>query len=321
MAFREPMPAARPMRPGCRRRSRAAAALPLLLLLSACSGVLDPQGPVGSQDRLIMMDALVIMLAIVIPTIIATLVFAWWFRSSNGKARYRPDFVYSGRIELIVWGIPTLVILFLGGVIWIGSHQLDPAAPLALQTPAGATRTPAVKPIEVQVVSLDWKWLFIYPDQGVASVNELVMPVGAPVRFSLTSASVMNSFFIPQLGSMMAAMNGMTTHLSLQADKPGNYLGESAQYSGDGFTDMRFAARAVSSAQFTAWIEAAKSQGPALNVAAYHELMKQSLDVRPFTYRAVQPGLFEAIAERRLPSGPGPTEGRPNPQTSPRPEH
>src|SRR4051812_2326242 len=158
------------------------------------------------------------MLAIVIPTILATLAFAWWFRESNSRARYLPDWAYSGRIELVVWAIPTLVILFLGGVTWIGSYDLDPARPLSSH----------VKPLEVQVVSLDWKWLFIYPEQGVAAVNELVVPAGRPVHFSLTSASVMNAFFVPQLGSMIYAMNGMTTQLHLQADRPGDFYGRSS---------------------------------------------------------------------------------------------
>ena len=162
----------------------------LPIVLTACQpAVLDPQGIIGIAEKTILIDSLAIMLAIVIPTIATTFAFAWWFRASNTRARYLPDFVYSGRLELIVWAIPLLVIMLLGGVSWIGSHDLDPAKPLASNTP----------PLEVQVVSLDWKWLFIYPEQHVASVNQLVVPAGVPVHFSLTSASVMNAFFIPQL--------------------------------------------------------------------------------------------------------------------------
>ena len=175
------------------------------------------------------------MLMIVVPTLLATLAFAWWFRASNKRAIYRPNWVYSGRLELIVWGIPILVVLFLSGVTWIGSHDLDPAVPLAGEA----------KPVEIQVVSLDWKWLFIYPDEGVASVNELVVAVRRPAHFSLTSASVMNMFFVPQLGSMIYTMNGMATQLNLQADRPGDYHGLSAQFSGDGFSDMHFVLRAL----------------------------------------------------------------------------
>src|SRR5262249_18358978 len=177
------------------------------------------------------------MLAIVIPVIVATLAFAWWYRASNTRARRLPDFAYSGRIELVVWSIPVLVVMFLGGMAWVSSHQLDPAEP------AGPG-----KPLDVQVVSLDWKWLFIYPDQGVASVNRLVLPVGTPVRFQLTSASVMTAFFIPRLGSMIYTMNGMVTPLNLRADRPGVFQGEASHFSGDGFSDMRFETDAVTPA-------------------------------------------------------------------------
>src|SRR6516165_12415642 len=220
---------------------RTSAALILLLSVSGCSGgVLDPQGPIGAANAKILLNALGIMLVIVVPTIVAILAFGWWFRASNRRARYRPDFVYSGAIEMVVWGIPILVIMFLGGVIWIGSHDLDPFKPISSPE----------KPTEVQVVSLDWKWLFIYPDQGVASVNELVVPAGVPVHFRLTSATVMNQFFVPQLGSMIATMNGMVTQLHLQADHPGDYFGLSTQFSGDGFSDMGFTVHAVSKDDF-----------------------------------------------------------------------
>src|SRR5271154_2145568 len=205
-------------------------------LLGGCdTGVLDPQGPVGIAEKTILIDSLAIMLAIVVPTIAATLAFAWWFRASNTKATYLPDFVYSGRIELVVWAIPLLVIMLLGGVAWIGSHDLDPAKPLASDTP----------PLEIQAVSLDWKWLIISPNQHIASVNQLVVPAGVPIHFSLTSASVMNAFFIPQLGSMIYTMNGMMTQLNLRADTPGTYLGLASHFSGDGFSNMHFDMQAV----------------------------------------------------------------------------
>jgi cytochrome o ubiquinol oxidase subunit II len=284
-----------------------------LMLLSGCSGVLDPQGPVGVADKQILIDSLIIMLAIVVPTIVVTLGFAWWYRAGNVKARYLPDYVYSGRIELLVWSIPILVILFLGGIAWIGSHSLDPAEPI--EQPRGA---PAVKPVEVQVVSLDWKWLFIYPEQGIASVNRLVIPAGRPVHFSLTSASVMNAFFVPKLGSMIYTMNGMTTQLHLQADKPGTYPGLSSHYSGDGFSDMHFDTVALPADQFAGWAAGVKGKGPVLDVPTYTEFARQSQNLTPFTYGAVAPNLFQAITSQKLAPGPGPEEGRPNPQTSPR---
>ena len=272
-------------------------------LLAGCRhDIFDAKGPVGRADALITLDALVIMLAIVIPTMIATVVFAWWFRASNTKARYLPEWNFSGRLELVVWAIPTLVIMFLGGVIWIGSHQLDPAQPL----PSAKT----VKPLNVQVVSMDWKWLFIYPDQGIASVNRLVAPVGTPIHFTLTSSSVMNVFFVPQLGSMIYTMNGMADQLWLQADQGGTYLGESAMFSGDGFSDMRFNVDAVTPQAFTGWVQAAQASGPVLDANAYRALQVQSSNVRPYTYRSAQPGLFQDIVSQKLPPGPGPQESK-----------
>ncbi len=279
------------------------------LLLGACQpAVLDPKGVVGIAEKTILIDSLAIMLAIVIPTILATLGFAWWFRASNTRARYLPDFAYSGRLEMIVWAIPLLVILLLGGVAWIGSHQLDPAEPLASKSP----------PLEVQVVSLDWKWLFIYPDQHIASVNELVVPAGVPIHFSLTSASVMNAFFIPQLGSMIYTMNGMTTQLNLQADAPGTFAGLSSHYSGDGFSGMHFDMRALPQDQFDTWIAATRRTGPTLDPASYASLARQSIDTKPFTFKAADPALFQQIATRKLPAGPGPEDGLPNATVSPR---
>ncbi len=265
--------------------------------LAGCSGgILEPKGPIGAANITILLDSLGIMGVIVVPTLIAILAFAWWFRASNPRAVRRPDFVYSGRLELLVWAIPLLIIMFLGGLIWIGSYTLDPFRPLESD----------VKPIEVRVISLDWKWLFIYPDQGVASVNALVVPTDTPVQFQLTSASVMNSFFVPQLGSMIATMNRMVSRLTLQADHPGDYYGQSAQYSGDGFPTMHFVLRAVPQDAFDAWVAAAKKSGETLDRAAYLALAKPSQGVSPFTYRAVEPGLFEAVATQVIPPAPGP---------------
>jgi cytochrome o ubiquinol oxidase subunit 2 len=291
---------------------RLSAALIVLLSLSGCSGgVLDPQGPIGGANAKILLNALGIMLVIVVPTILAILLFAWWFRASNTRARYRPDFVYSGGIELVVWGIPILVIMFLGGVIWIGSHQLDPFRPI--DSPD--------KPTEVQVVSLDWKWLFIYPDEGVASVNELVVPAGIPVHFSLTSASVMNMFFVPQLGSMIATMNGMVTQLHLAADKPGEFYGQSAQFSGDGFSDMNFVVRAVPQDAFAQWVATARQTGSALDRTSYLALCQQSSNVRPFTYRSADATLFNAVVTQRLAPCAGPNIERAGATVRPRLEH
>jgi cytochrome o ubiquinol oxidase subunit 2 len=282
------------------------------LVLAACQpAVLDPRGFIGIADKTILIDSLAIMLAIVVPTIAATLAFAWWFRASNTRATYLPNFEYSGRIELIVWSIPLLTVVLLGGVAWIGSHDLDPAKPLPSNTP----------PIEIQGVSLDWKWLFIYPDQRIASVNQLVVPAGVPLHFSLTSGSVMNAFFVPQLGSMIYTMNGMRTQLNLRADEPGTFRGLSSHYSGDGFSDMHFDVQAVPAERFAAWIDATRKTGPTLDARSYADLARQSVKATPFTFRAADPELFQQIVTQKLPPGPGPQTGHPNPSVSPRTEH
>jgi cytochrome o ubiquinol oxidase subunit II len=250
--------------------------------LTGCAeGILAPQGPIAAGERQIMFNATGIMLAIVIPTMIATLAVAYWFRASNTRAHYRPDFEYSGRLEVLVWSIPAMTVLLVGGVAWVGSYELDPRKPLESQT----------KPLAIQVVSLDWKWLFIYPDQSIATVNQLTIPVGTPIEFELTSSGVMNSFFVPQLGSMIYTMPGMVTRLHLQADR----RGLSTNYSGAGFSDMRFTVDAVSTEQFARWVDTARGTGSELNTSAYADLVEPSSAVEPFTYRAVAPELFDAI--------------------------
>jgi cytochrome o ubiquinol oxidase subunit II len=254
--------------------------------LGGCTeGVLDPKGPIAAADREILLNSLGIMLAIVIPVILATLGVAFWFRASNERARYRPNFAYSGRLEMLVWSIPAMTVLLVGGVAWVGAHDLDPGKPISS----------TVRPINVQVVSLDWKWLFIYPEQGIASVNKLVVPVGTPISFELTSSSVMNSFFVPQLGSQIYTMAGMATRLHLQADHLGSYAGFSAMFSGDGFPDMRFTVDAVTDDGFAQWVRQTGEAGSVLDKQAYADLVKPSKAVVPFTYRAVAPDLFGGI--------------------------
>jgi cytochrome o ubiquinol oxidase subunit II len=265
--------------------------------LGACqSAVLNPQGSIGRADRTILIDSLAIMLAIAVPTIIATFAFAWWYRASNRKARYLPDWEFSGRIEIVVWAIPTLTILLLGGVTWIGAHDLDPAVPIESTSP----------PLEIEAVSMDWKWLFIYPEHRIASVNELVVPAGQPLHFRLTSSSVMNAFFVPQLGSMIYTMNGMVTELYLDADHPGTYRGMSGHYSGEGFSDMHFPVRAVSAEEFAHWVNAVKDSGPTLDGAAYDALARPSLNPKPVTYANVDIDLFSRVLTQDLAPAPGP---------------
>jgi cytochrome o ubiquinol oxidase subunit 2 len=262
--------------------------------------ILDPQGPIGAAEKSILIDSVAIMLAVVLPTMLAIFAFAWWFRASNTRARHLPEWQYSGRLELLVWSIPALVVMLLGGVTWIGAHQLDPARPIASSQP----------PLEIQVVSLDWKWLFLYPAQKVASVNALVIPAGVPVDFSLTSASVMNAFFIPQFGSMIYTMNGMTTRLNLQSDTVGSFQGLSSHYSGDGFSGMNFQVRVVSAADFSNWAATASQSGATFDAARYAELAQQSLNVEPATFRLGQTDLFQSIATQKIAPAPGPRPGR-----------
>jgi len=267
------------------------------LSLAGCGGgVLDPAGPVGQQELVILIDSLAIMLVIVVPTILCTLGFAFWYRASNTRASYAPRWSYSGRLELLVWSIPALVVCFLSGIAWTGSHALDPAQPLSSER----------RPLEVQVVSLDWKWLFIYPQEHIASVNELVIPAGTPVHFRLTSASVMNVFFVPRLGSEIYTMNGMVTELNLAADKPGTFPGLAAHFNGDGFSDMHFKTRAIAPEAFSAWIASTRAAGPQLDETTYRELLHQSVIPTSYTYRSVASDLFDEITAQHLPQGEGP---------------
>lgn len=262
------------------------AAICLLLGTTGCSqGMLDTHGPVAAAEKTIFYNSVAIMLTVVVPVIIATLAISWWFRAGNTRARYRPNWDYSGKIEIVVWSIPAMIILLLGGIAWIGSHDLAPEKPIASK----------VAPIEVQVVSLDWKWLFIYPGQGIASVNRLVVPAGTPVRLQLTSATVMNSFIVPQLAGQIYTMHGMTTSLNLLADHPGQYQGLSSQFSGDGFSGMRFKLDAVSRQEFDAWVAGARAGGRNLDSAGYNALAAPSKNVQPATYGAIDVHLFERI--------------------------
>jgi cytochrome o ubiquinol oxidase subunit 2 len=257
--------------------------------------IFDPQGPIGAAEKTILIDSVGIMLAIVLPTIAAIFAFAFWFRASNTKAIYWPRWEYSGRIELVVWSVPALTVILLGGVAWIGAHQLDPAKAIE----------GAGKPLTIQVVSLDWKWLFIYPDQKVATINTLTVPAGVPLQFELTSSSVMNVFFIPEFGSMIYTMNGMATRLNLRADTPGTYQGLSAHFSGDGFSDMHFDAHVVPPEEFRKWAQDASNAPKALDAKSYQQIARPSMNDAQATYRLADPDLFSSIVTQKLP----PSEG------------
>jgi cytochrome o ubiquinol oxidase subunit 2 len=280
----------------CLSRLRAFAVPAAACLVASCrrAGVLDPQGPVASAERLILINATAIMLVVVVPVIALTLAFAWRYRASNKRAVYWPDWSYSGHIELVVWSIPAMVVILLAGVAWTGSHLLDPARALKSE----------MKPIRIEVVSLDWKWLFIYPDLEVATVNELIVPSATPVEFLLTSATVMNSFFVPQLGSQIYTMPGMTTHLNLLAERPGDYPGLSANFSGDGFSDMRFLVHVVPASEFSSWRARATGEGAVLNADTYSQLARTAVDAQMQTYRSVDPNLFDRIVQQNVAAEP-----------------
>jgi cytochrome o ubiquinol oxidase subunit 2 len=283
---------------------RIAIAAAVSLLTAACNrGILDPVGPVAAAEKQILINSTAIMLAIIVPTMVATVAIAWWFRRGNAKAEYRPDWEYSGAIEMVVWAIPALTIMLLGGIAWIGSHSLEPSKPLKSSVP----------PLNVEVVSLDWKWLFIYPDQGIATVNQLVVPAGTPINFRLTSATVWNVFFVPQMGSMIYTMPRMATRLNLQADRQGVFPGRSAHFSGDGFPGMEFNVNSVTPQQFAAWVASARGSGIVLDGQSYGELAKPSSYVKPMTYSNVAPGLFDSIVTGRPPPTPQLPHNRPAP--------
>jgi cytochrome o ubiquinol oxidase subunit II len=256
------------------RPNRALMLLPLLLLSGCNWVVLDPQGAIGSSEKTLLITSVVLMLLIVVPVILLTLFVAWHYRADNTKAKYRPDFNHSLPIEIIIWVIPCLIILVLGIITWDSTHRLDPYRRIA----SGDT-----KPINVEVVALDWKWLFIYPDLHIASVNEMAMPVGTPVSFNITSDTVMNSFFIPQLGTQIYAMAGMQTRLHLLADHAGSYRGISANFSGDGFSGMTFTAIAADQGGFDAWVQKVRQSGTTLDGGAMAKLEQASQDV-PVSY-------------------------------------
>jgi len=275
---------------------------PLALLCACNSVVMKPSGDIASQQAQLIVVSTVLMLLIIVPVIALTILFAWRYRQSNTKATYLPDWDHSTRLELVIWGAPLLIIIALGLITWISTHVLDPYRPLSridAQRPVAAN----VKPLVVEVVALDWKWLFIYPEQGIATVNEVVAPVDVPVLFKISASNVMNSFYIPALAGQIYAMPGMQTSLNAVINKPGVYDGFSANYSGAGFSDMRFKFHGKDAAGFDAWVASVKAKGGALDRAAYLQLEKPSLKEAVRYYGSTDTGLFDAIVERCVEPG------------------
>jgi cytochrome o ubiquinol oxidase subunit 2 len=260
-----------------------------MLALSGCNmTLLDPKGQIGIDEKNLIITATLMMLLVVIPVIIMTFVFAWKYRASNTKATYAPDWAHSNKIEVVVWGVPTLIVIALGILIWKSSHDLDPYKPLDSD----------IKPVNIEVVMIDWKWLFIYPDQGIASVNEIKFPANVPVNFKITSDTSMGSFFIPGLGGQIYAMAGMETKLHLISNEQHVYDGMAANLTGEGFSDQKFKAYATTQADFDAWVAAAKKTPHPLDLASFNELAKPTIKNPVEFFATVQPNLFQTIIDK-----------------------
>lgn len=285
------------------RQIRNLAIFPLFLLIASCNSVvLNPSGDVALQQRDLLVRSTVLMLLIIVPVMALTVLFAWRYRASNKQARYEPDWHHSTRLELVIWAAPLLIIICLGALTWLGTHLLDPYRPL--DRIAHGTPVPAeAKPLEVNVVALDWKWLFVYPEYGIATVNELAVPVNRPVAMRITASSVMNSLYIPNFAGQVYAMPGMETRLHGVLNKPGVSEGFSANYSGAGFSGMNFAVHSVSDADFDRWVDDIRAGQGKLTRNDYLELAKPSENEPARHYAQVDDQLYHDILNRCVEPG------------------
>ncbi|MBG6075165.1 COX aromatic rich motif-containing protein [Polaromonas sp. CG_9.11] len=262
------------------------------LLVSGCTpiglGFLNPAGPVAASQRDLFVNVILLMLVVIIPVFILMPLIAWRYRYKNRSALYRPNWTFSWPLEILIWGVPVVIVATLSVFVWRATHHLDPYRAIASNKPA----------LEIQVVGLDWKWLFIYPDQRIATVNELVFPVDQSIRLLITSDTVLQSLMIPRLGGQIYAMAGMRTELNLKSDAPGIFTGENTQYNGKGFQDQKFKAVAVSPDEFSAWISRVQALPTRLDVARYAELSQKSVTPTPLFFSKVEPGLFDKVIAR-----------------------
>ena len=249
--------------------------------------VLNPKGPIADAERGLMIDAFTVMMLLVVPIIVMAFWFAWRYRA-RGNARYEPTWAYSAKVDAVVWLLPALIVIAVAVLLWRSTHKLDPYREIASANP----------PLDVQVVAQDWKWLFIYPEQGVASVNQLAIPAGRPISLRITSDTVMNSFYVPALAGQIYAMAGMQTRLQILADKPGKFVGRNTQYSGGGFSDQFFEVVAMSQADFDAWVAKAKQAPGKLDPPTYAKLAERSRLNPIVQYSAVEPKLFDTIIDK-----------------------
>jgi cytochrome o ubiquinol oxidase subunit II len=277
---------------------RLAALVPFLALLGGCDTiVMKPHGDIAVQQAHLIWQSTVLMLLIIVPVMIATVVFAFRYRDTNEDTPYTPDWDHSTRLELLIWGAPLLIILALGTITWISTHQLDPYRPLG-RIDASRPLPPDAKPLVVDVVALDWKWLFIYPEQGIATVNEMAAPVDRPIEFRITASNMMNSFYIPALAGQVYAMPAMETKLHAVINQPGHWEGFSANYSGAGFSDMRFAFLGLADADFQKWVDQNRHATQALDRTAYAQLEQPSKKDPVRRFGRVEAGLYDAILNR-----------------------
>ncbi len=302
-----------PLKSGLSRLHAALVLLGFTLLSAGCRyPVLDPGGPIAAKEKQLILISTALMMLVVMPVIILTLFFAFWYRASNTRAHAMPNWAHSNAIEVVVWTVPLLIVITLGWLAWTTTHALDPYRPLEEN---------GKKTLEIDVVALDWKWLFVYPEQNIASVNEVAFPIDRPVHFEITSDTVMNSFFIPGLAGQMYAMAGMRTELSLIASKPGTFGGLSANYSGAGFSGMRFNALATSEDDFEAWTRKVAAAGRPLDEAAYGELAKKRENSPVVYYAPGNPGLLMSLINKYRhtppPDGAGETPSEQTSQTTP----
>ena len=264
-------------------------ALSLPLLLTGCAalqlGVVNHAGPVAAEQWHLYLIVAVVLVFVAGPVLLLVPLIAWHYRQSNKNDAYRPDWGFSWPLEILIWIPPIGIVIWLAVLLWSATHSLDPYRPLAATQP----------PLEVQVVALDWKWLFIYPEEGVATVNQLVIPVGRPVHLSLTSGTVMQSLLVPQLGGQIYAMAGMTTHLNLAASRPGVFGGKNTQYNGRGFQDQKFDVVATDAAAYERWVTRVKTGGRPLDETALSQITAQSLIPTPQLFSRVPPNLFKLL--------------------------
>ena len=275
----------------------------LPLVLGGCNMVvMNPMGDVALQQRNLVIFATAIMLLIVVPVIALVGIFAWRYRATNTAATYEPDWDHSTLLELVIWTAPLLIVICLGAVTWTGTHLLDPYRPIE-RIATGRPLAPGIEPLEVQVVALDWKWLFIYPEYGIATVNELAAPVDRPIQFRLTSSTVMNAFYVPTLAGMIYAMPSMETKLHAVSNRPGNYAGFSSNYSGAGFSGMRFRFYGMDDTAFAAWVARNKAAPAMLSRNSYLALEKPTENAPVMRFAAVAPGLFDAVVGQCIAPG------------------